>query len=90
MVNILAATNAFNPGHRLVSEHHLLSAEEAEAVLKKLQVDKDKLPKIKMDDPAVLYLESIHGKIEEGSVIKIIRKSETAGEFEAYRLVIKG
>ena len=43
-----------------------------------------------MDDPAVVYLEQIHGKIQEGSIIKIIRKSETAGEFIAYRLVING
>ena len=71
-------------------EHHLLTEEQAAEVLKELQVEKDKLPKIRMDDPAVVYLEQIHGKIQEGSIIKIIRKSETAGEFIAYRLVIKG
>ncbi|AMH93775.1 DNA-directed RNA polymerase subunit H RpoH [methanogenic archaeon ISO4-H5] len=71
-------------------EHHLLTEEQAAEVLKELQVEKDKLPKIRMDDPAVVYLEQIHGKIQEGSIIKIIRKSETAGEFIAYRLVING
>lgn len=86
----MAATNSFNPGHTLVSEHHLLTEEEAQAVLAKLNVDRDKLPKIKMDDPAILYLASIHGAISEGSVVKIIRKSETADEFVAYRLIIKG
>jgi DNA-directed RNA polymerase subunit H len=73
-----------------VPEHHLLTEEQAAEVLKELQVEKDKLPKIRMDDPAVVYLEQIHGKIQEGSIIKIIRKSETAGEFIAYRLVING
>ena len=71
-------------------EHHLLTEEQAAEVLKELQVEKDKLPKIRMDDPAVVYLEQIHGKIQEGSMTKIIRKSETAGEFIAYRLVING
>jgi DNA-directed RNA polymerase subunit H len=73
-----------------VPEHHLLTEEQAAEVLKELQVEKDKLPKIRTDDPAVVYLEQIHGKIQEGSIIKIIRKSETAGEFIAYRLVING
>ena len=82
--------NSFNPGHILVSEHHLLSEEEAGVVLSQLKVERDKLPKIKMGDPAIQYLASIHGDIKEGSVIRIIRKSETAGEFIAYRLVIKG
>ena len=85
-----ATTNSFNPAHRLVPEHHLLTEEQAAEVLKELQVEKDKLPKIRMDDPAVVYLEQIHGKFQEGSIIKIIRKSETAGEFIAYRLVING
>ena len=85
-----ATTNSFNPAHRLVPEHHLLTEEQAAEVLNELQVEKDKLPKIRMDDPAVQYLELIHGKIQEGSIIKIIRKSETAGEFVVYRLVING
>ena len=71
-------------------EHHLLTVEEAEEVLKELNVDRDKLPKIKMDDPAVRYLADIHGSVEEGSIIKVVRKSGTAGDFVAYRLVING
>ncbi len=73
-----------------MSEHHLLTEEEAEQVLSQLKVERDKLPKIKLDDPAIQYLASIHGDIKEGSVVKIIRKSETAGEFVVYRLVIRG
>ncbi len=81
---------SYNPRHELVPEHHLLSDEEAVEVLKELNVDKDKLPKIKANDPAVLYLKQIHGDVKEGSIIKVIRKSGTAGDFCAYRLVIDG
>ena len=84
--------NSYNPRHIFVPEHHLLSDDEVERVLKELNVEKDKLPKIREDDPAVLYLKQIHGneKVQEGCVIKIVRNSNTAGEFIAYRLVIKG
>lgn len=87
--------NYYNPHHILCSEHHilcsehhLLTPEEAEEVLKELNVEKDKLPKISESDPAVKYLESIHGTIPEGSIVKVIRKSDTAGDFVVYRLVV--
>lgn len=80
--------NYYNPHHILCSEHHLLTPEEAEEVLKELNVEKDKLPKISESDPAVRYLESIHGTIPEGSIVKVIRKSDTAGDFVVYRLVV--
>lgn len=77
--------------HEYVPEHHLLSAEEADAVLVELNVDRDRLPKIRADDPAVLYLGKVHGSpVKEGSIVKIIRKSMTAGDSVAYRLVING
>ena len=50
----------------------------------------DQLPKIRKSDPGIKVLESIHGPIDEGRVVKIVRKSETAEEFVAYRLVIRG
>ena len=61
--------------HVLVPEHHLTP---------------DQLPKIRKSDPGIKVLESIHGPIDEGRVVKIVRKSETAEEFVAYRLVIRG
>ncbi|MBE6514817.1 MAG: DNA-directed RNA polymerase subunit H [Candidatus Methanomethylophilaceae archaeon] len=77
--------------HRLVPEHHLLTEEEAEAVLSRKGITRDQLPKIKKSDPGIKVLESVHGHpIEEGSVIKVVRKSETAQEFVAYRLVTRG
>jgi len=88
----LAADNiAFNVlKHDLVPEHHLLSEEEAQEVLSKLKVTCDQLPKIRKSDAGVKVLENIFGPIEEGRVIKIIRKSETAEEFVAYRLITRG
>ncbi len=86
-----AETDSFNIlRHNLVPEHHLLSEEEAEEVLKKLGVTRDQLPKIKTTDAVIRVLEQIHGPIDEGSIVKIIRKSETAQEFTVYRLVTKG
>ena len=88
----MAADNiAFNVlKHDLVPEHHLLSEEEAQAILSKLKVTCDQLPKIRKTDAGVKVLENIYGPIEEGRVIKIVRESETAEEFVAYRLVTRG
>lgn len=76
--------------HVLVPEHHLLSEEEAEAVLARKGMTRDQLPKIRKSDPGIRILETIHGPIDEGRVVKIVRKSETAQEFVAYRLVTRG
>ncbi|MGI6471803.1 MAG: DNA-directed RNA polymerase subunit H [Candidatus Methanomethylophilaceae archaeon] len=73
--------------HKLVPEHHLLSEEDATEILNELGMTRDQLPKIKKSDAGIKVLESVHGPIEEGSVIKIVRQSETAEEFVAYRLV---
>ena len=76
--------------HDFVPEHNLLSQEEAEAVLSKLKVTCDQLPKIRKSDAGIRVLEKICGPIEEGRIVKIIRKSETAEEFVVYRLVTRG
>jgi len=76
--------------HVLVPEHHLLSAEEAKKVLAELGLTYDQLPKIRNTDAGIKVLENIYGHIPEGSVVKIVRKSETAQEFTVYRLVTKG
>lgn len=76
--------------HVLTPEHHLLTPEEEEKVLNGLQITKGQLPKIRKSDPGIKILETIHGPIEEGRVIKIVRKSETAQEFVVYRLVTRG
>ena len=88
----MAADNiAFNVlKHDLVPEHHLLSEEEAQAILSKLKVTCDQLPKIRRSDAGIKVLENIYGPVEEGRIVKIIRKSETAEESVAYRLVTRG
>ena len=73
--------------HRLVPEHHLLSEEDAVEILSELGMTRDQLPKINKSDAGIKVLETVHGPIEEGSVIKIVRQSETSEEFVAYRLV---
>ena len=76
--------------HDLVPEHHLLTEEDADKTLSSMGMTRDQLPKIRNSDAGIKVLESIHGPIAEGRVIKVVRKSETAQEFVAYRLVTKG
>jgi DNA-directed RNA polymerase subunit H len=75
--------------HEIVPEHHLVPVEEEESVLGKLNVTKDDLPKIGINDPTIKALEEIHGKLEPGRIIKIVRKSPTAGYYEYYRVIVK-
>lgn len=68
--------------HNLVPEHTILSEEEAQEVLDDLNVRVDQIPKILPTDPVV---KAIGAKL--GDILKITRKSETAGVFVAYRVV---
>lgn len=74
--------------HDLVPEHTLLSEKEEKEMLKKWKIGSDQLPKIRKDDPVIKVLEEIEGPIAEGRVIKIIRKSESAGMSIVYRMVV--
>ena len=87
-----ADNNSFNIlEHNLVPEHTLLTEEETAKVLSELGMTKDQLPKIRKSDAAIKVLENINnGPIELGSVIKVVRESETAEEFVAYRVVVMG
>ena len=80
--------NVFN--HELVPAHHLLSEDEAKAVLVALKIDKDQLPKVRRSDPCIRLLEDKYGPIKEGRIVKVIRRSPTAGTSVAYRLVVRG
>lgn len=68
--------------HNLVPEHTILSDEEAEKILLDLNITEDQLPKILPNDPVVKAIEA-----KEGDILKITRKSETAGIFVSYRIV---
>lgn len=69
--------------HQLVPKHEVLSEKDSEKALKKFKITKDQLPKILITDPAV---KRIGAKV--GDIVKITRKSPTAGVSEIYRLVI--
>ena len=71
--------------HDMVPKHELLGEKERDEVLKKFGITLRQLPRIIDSDPMVKLL---NAKI--GDVVKITRKSETAGHSEYYRVVIKG
>lgn len=72
-------------------EHTLLTEADVNHILEKKKIGKEQLPKIRRNDAAIKVLENINGQlIQAGSVIKIVRKSETAEEFVVYRLVVDG
>jgi len=74
--------------HQLVPTHILLTEKEEHEVLAKYVTTKDCLPKIRRSDPCVQSLEAKAGEeIRRGRIIKIIRKSDTAGIYIAYRVV---
>lgn len=75
--------------HELVPEHTLLSGKEANEVLKQLKISADQLPKIRKDDPVLKILEMVEGEIEEGRIVRIKRKSESAGVSIVYRMVVE-
>jgi DNA-directed RNA polymerase subunit H len=75
--------------HEQVPEHTLLSEKEAEEVLKEFRIKADQLPKIRKDDPVLKILEMIEGEITQGRIIKITRKSESAGVSVVYRMVVE-
>jgi DNA-directed RNA polymerase subunit H len=73
--------------HELVPEHHLVLEKDEAGILKKIHATKEQLPKIRKSDPVIIALEDIFGEIKEGRIVRIIRKSPTAGVSEAFRIV---
>jgi len=71
--------------HELVPKHELLSKEEVVRVLKELGVRPEQLPWIRASDPVARLLGA-----KPGDVVRIIRKSPTAGVSIAYRFVVVG
>lgn len=69
--------------HTLVPKHVLVSETEKKHIAEELKLTGKELPKILKTDPAILDL-----KAKDGDVIKITRKSSTAGEISFYRRVI--
>ncbi|MEW5759918.1 MAG: DNA-directed RNA polymerase subunit H [Candidatus Thermoplasmatota archaeon] len=76
--------------HKFVPKHILISEKEEEEVLKKYKIIREQLPKIRKSDPVIRVLESELGEIRPGRIIKVIRKSYTAGESIGWRVVVEG
>ncbi len=70
--------------HELVPPHYKLSEEEKKEFIKKYGVKLSDLPKIRINDPAIQHLDP-----KPGDIIKIVRRSPTAGETVYYRVVIE-
>ena len=72
------------PEHFYVPKHEIITKKEAEDVLEKYHCKATDLPLIFSDDPAILQL-----GVKPGDMIKITRKSATAGDSFYYRYVVE-
>jgi len=72
------------PDHVYVPKHEIMTKKDAEEVLKKFNCMPTELPLIFVNDPAILGL-----GVKPGDMIKITRKSATAGESIYYRYVVE-
>jgi len=71
--------------HVMVPKHEKLSKAKAKELLDAYGVRLSRLPQIFMSDPVIKDLNP-----EVGDIIKVTRKSQTAGESAYYRVVIVG
>jgi len=78
---IFPSFNIFD--HEFVPKHEILTAEERKKLLAEYKVHPYQLPKIKASDPALTAIGAM-----PGDVVRIIRKSPTAGKYDAYRYVV--
>jgi DNA-directed RNA polymerase subunit H len=80
-----ASVSRFNVlNHVNVPLHESLSDAEEKALLKRYAIVKEQLPKIRSNDPAAKVIAA-----KAGSIIRITRRSPTAGVAVAYRLVVE-
>jgi DNA-directed RNA polymerase subunit H len=72
------------PDHVYVPKHEIMTKKEAEEILIKYNCKPTELPLIFVNDPAILGL-----GVKPGDMIKITRKSSTAGQSIYYRYVVE-
>tara|TARA_B100001540_G_scaffold228821_1_gene202998 strand:- start:322 stop:573 length:252 start_codon:yes stop_codon:yes gene_type:complete len=72
------------PDHVYVPKHEIMNKKEAQNVLDQFNCQPTELPLIFVTDPAILGL-----GVKPGDMIKITRKSGTAGESIYYRYVVE-
>ena len=70
--------------HKLVPKHEILDEKEKSQVLAEYKIQPYQMPQIKATDPAVKAIGA-----KPGDMLRIIRKSSTAGEHIAYRYVVE-
>jgi len=71
--------------HIYQPKHQIIPKKEAEEVMKKYNAKPSQLPYIMTSDKAIEDLD-----VRPGDIIKITRKSPTAGESVYYRYVVEG
>ncbi len=69
--------------HEYVPEHEILTGEEKEEFLAEHKVHPYQLQRIKVSDPAIIAIGA-----RSGDIVRIIRKSPTAGRYITYRYVV--
>ena len=72
------------PDHVYVPKHEIMNKKDAQKVLDEFNCKPTELPLIFITDPAILEL-----GVKPGDMIKITRKSGTAGESIYYRYVVE-
>lgn len=71
--------------HDFVPKHELLSKKEAEELMREFHIRPYQLPYLRTSDPAA---EALGAKM--GDILRVTRKSPTAGEVVVYRYVVEG
>ena len=72
------------PDHVYVPKHEIMTKKDAQKVLDEFNCKPTELPLIFVTDPAILGL-----GVKPGAMIRITRKSGTAGESTYYRYVVE-
>lgn len=70
--------------HTLVPKHEILTEKEQNQLLAKYKIQPYQMPQVKSSDPAVKAIGA-----KPGDILRIIRKSSTAGEHIAFRYVVE-
>ncbi|KON33737.1 MAG: DNA-directed RNA polymerase subunit H [miscellaneous Crenarchaeota group-6 archaeon AD8-1] len=70
--------------HILVPRHEILTEQEKNQILAEYKLQPYQMPHIKAIDPVVKAIGAL-----PGDVLRIIRKSQTAGEHISYRYVVE-